>query len=146
MITNAVDRISNDDVLGELATFASACPSSILIVGKLTPAEREAVIGVVASQRAVDVFYAQGDGRFAFPNQGGVLVVLDNLRALSEYDQFRLLQWMDDTQPQILSFAMDHLFPLVTAGDFLDTLFYRLNVVSLVLQSTRPDGMAGSDR
>ena len=136
VMNNAIDRISNDDVLREVATLARARPTSILIVGTLTSPQRAAVINVIASERAVDVFYAQDHAQLAFPDQPGVLVVLDNLHALSQYDQFRLLHWINDTHPQILSFAMDHPYPLVTAGRFIDALFYRLNVVSFIVQGT----------
>ena len=136
VMNDAIDRVSHDDVLRELATLACACPANILIVGKLTPAQREDVIQVVASQRAVDIFYAQDFERLALPEEAGVLVVLDNLRGLSRHDQLRLLQWINDTHPQILSFAMEQLYPLVTAGRFLDALFYRLNVVSFVVDGT----------
>jgi hypothetical protein len=119
-------RFANPGVLAELAWLAGGCAANILIVGRLSPAQREYVIHLVASRRQTDVFHAASFERL-LPH-ARLLVVLDNLHGLSVDDQRRLLQWIDDTRPQVLSFAYEQPYTLVTSGRFLDALFYRLNV------------------
>ena len=122
------------DVLKELAWLAGGCAANILVIGRLSAAQREYVATLVASQRQTDVFYARSFERL--PAEARLLVVLDDVNGLSAHDQQRLLRWIDDTQPQILSFAREQLYPMVTAGRFRDALFYRLNVVSLAVEET----------
>jgi hypothetical protein len=50
-------------------------------------------------------------------------------------DQLRLAVWLEEAagKTQVVSTTPAPLFPLVEAGRFIDTLYYRLNVVSLDL-------------
>lgn len=74
--------------------------------------------------------------RFALPAnaQAGTLV-LDDISALGLDDQRRLLDWLGATArcTQVVSISSRSLLPLVEAGAFLDSLYYRLNVVCIDL-------------
>jgi hypothetical protein len=58
-------------------------------------------------------------------------VVLEDVGALAQDDQYRLLDWLETTQgrAQVVSTTPEPLLPSVISGRFLDTLYYRLNTV-----------------
>lgn len=58
-------------------------------------------------------------------------VILEDVGALTLDEQRRLLAWMDQSvgRTQIVSTTSAPLFPWVEAGDFLHTLYYRLNTL-----------------
>jgi hypothetical protein len=58
-------------------------------------------------------------------------IILDGVSALTPDDQHRLLAWSDHAprRTRVVSTAAASVFPLVEAGAFNDTLYYRLNVV-----------------
>ena len=127
-------RFANGHVLQELASLAGACPANILVVGDLSAAQRDYVTSIVALRRQTEAYLA--DTVEQLPVQTGVLVVLNDPSRLGGQDQERLLRWVDDTQPQILSFTCAPLYPLVRSGRFLDALFYRLNVLRFEVSPT----------
>jgi hypothetical protein len=58
-------------------------------------------------------------------------VVLHGVDQLSEEDQVRLSDWLETgaEPPQVVSTAATPLVRRVEAGDFIDTLYYRLNTI-----------------
>ena len=58
-------------------------------------------------------------------------LILRDLETLSAQEQQNLLFWLDDAgeQIQVISLSTTPLFRRVLEGDFLDTLYYRLNVL-----------------
>jgi hypothetical protein len=68
------------------------------------------------------------------PAQSGTLIVRD-IEALPPADQIRLLTWLEMSggRTQVVSTTTSPLLPLVEAGVFHDTLYYRLNVVCVDL-------------
>ena len=64
-------------------------------------------------------------------------VILQDVDGLSQKDQQRLLNWLDEFmgKMQVVSTTRAPLFRLVERGVFLDTLYYRLNVVFLEVAS-----------
>ena len=68
-------------------------------------------------------------------------LVLREVSALPRQQQVRLLEWSNDGRrnPQVISTTSTPLLPLVDAGTFSDTLYYRLNTVFIDLTaSDRP--------
>jgi hypothetical protein len=63
-------------------------------------------------------------------SQAGTVILYD-VGALGHDDQLRLLTWLDQAvgRTQVVSTASAPLLPRVEAGAFIDTLYYRLNVV-----------------
>jgi DNA-binding NtrC family response regulator len=63
----------------------------------------------------------------------GGTVVLHEVGALPQDDQLHLLNWLEHAvaRTQVISTTSGPLLPLVHAGDFIETLFYRLNTVCL---------------
>jgi Sigma-54 interaction domain len=58
-------------------------------------------------------------------------VVLQDVDRLDLSGQHELLAWLDDRQGRVrvISTSQRDLFDLVTAGEFLDPLYYRLNTI-----------------
>jgi hypothetical protein len=65
------------------------------------------------------------------PVTGAGTVVLQDVGALAQEDQYRLLDWLETTEgrAQVVSTTPEPLLPRVISGRFLDTLYYRLNTV-----------------
>jgi hypothetical protein len=58
-------------------------------------------------------------------------MILHDVDALTLEDQYRLLDWLEQTvgQTQVVSTTAAPLLPCVAAGAFIETLYYRLNMV-----------------
>jgi hypothetical protein len=71
-------------------------------------------------------------GRLALPSHTVGTLLLENVTALALAQQIRLQDWMSHgSQPQVISVVFAPLYPMVERGEFLEGLFYRLNVVTL---------------
>ena len=72
-------------------------------------------------------------GRLNLPASRRGIVLLENVTALSLPQQIVLNDWISEGrgEAQIVSIAATPLWRLVEDGDFLEGLFYRLNVVHL---------------
>jgi hypothetical protein len=68
------------------------------------------------------------------PTESGTLIVR-NVAGLPPADQYRMLVWLEMSggRTQVVSTTASPLLPLVEAGVFHDTLYYRLNVVCVDL-------------
>jgi hypothetical protein len=64
--------------------------------------------------------------------QTGTLIVQD-LGALTREDQHSLCEWLEITagRTRVISTSVRPVFPMVEAGTFSPTLYYRLNVLYL---------------
>jgi DNA-binding NtrC family response regulator len=72
-------------------------------------------------------------GPLDLPSQKRGTFFLENASALSLAQQIRLQDWIGrgPGQMQMISVVFGPLYPMVEQGQFLEGLFYRLNVVSL---------------
>lgn len=70
------------------------------------------------------------------PAAGGT-IVLHDVDALSLVDQRRLVDWLELSKgrTQVVSTTANPLLPLVNAGEFNATLFYRLNTICVDVTS-----------
>jgi transcriptional regulator of acetoin/glycerol metabolism len=64
-------------------------------------------------------------------------MVVRDVTRLTLADQHRLVRWMDErgAGTQVISTAPAAVTPLVHAGAFLETLYYRLNVLYVELHA-----------
>ena len=69
----------------------------------------------------------------------GTLVLLDVGR-LTPIDQHHLTAWLDRKRPQVISTSPASILPLVQAGHFLESLYYRLNTIYLDASGLAPIG------
>ena len=66
--------------------------------------------------------------------RGGQIALVRDAQDLTDVQQQQLLAWMDrHPSIQVISVAARPLYPLVTAGSFRSTLYYRLNTFYFVL-------------
>ena len=71
--------------------------------------------------------------------EGGTLI-LRNVEALDPEHQAAMLRWLDEAhrETQLVSVASAPVYPHVEAGTFLEGRYYRLNVVTLGVESSTP--------
>jgi hypothetical protein len=69
------------------------------------------------------------------PLESGTLILRDVSR-LGTAEQEMLVDWLNDqgARVQVVSLDRQPVFPLVEHGGFLPTLYYRLNIVSIMAQ------------
>ena len=84
-------------------------------------------------------------GTLRLPSASGGTLFLENVTALTLRQQIVLNDWIGagHCDVQIISMTSAPLWPLVENGEFLEGLFFRLNVVCLEAQSTE-DGHSTS--
>jgi hypothetical protein len=75
---------------------------------------------------------------FPEPGRGATLVVHEPLR-LTAADQERMVRWLNEvvSEVRIVSTTPEPLWPHVQSGAFNETLYYRLNPMSLEVGHTR---------
>jgi Sigma-54 interaction domain len=75
--------------------------------------------------------------RLSLPRRSAGTLILQGADDLSACDQQQLLEWLegDARATRILTTTRRPLFPLVESGQFLEALYYRLNVILLVLEA-----------
>jgi hypothetical protein len=78
-------------------------------------------------------------GALQLPDGDDDTVVIGDVSALSLLQQVELYDWLDrfGESAQVLSFTSVPVWPLVERGRFLEGLFYRLNVVTLMADAIR---------
>jgi Sigma-54 interaction domain len=73
-------------------------------------------------------------------------LVIRHVDDLSTEQQRKLLSWLDEatvTESRVVSTTTVRLFDAVTTGHFLETLFYRLNIVTWEVSGTaQPDALS----
>lgn len=83
------------DVLTELRQFAGRLPSSVLIVGKVSPEQRAGALEELCAWSQREAYHPQ---RMAFklPNVSTcILVVIDEVADIATDNQQTLLQWLE---------------------------------------------------
>jgi transcriptional regulator of acetoin/glycerol metabolism len=92
------------------------------------------VVGMLLRDRDEAIAsWSPGERLLLPPVARGGTVVLHEVGALSVDDQLHLLHWLEHavTRTQVISTTSGPLLPLVQAGAFIETLFYRLNTICL---------------
>jgi len=69
-------------------------------------------------------------------------LILRDVETLDPHEQQHLLLWLDEVAPQVqvISQSSTPLFRRVVEGHFLDTLYYRLNVLYITADDARSIG------
>ncbi len=111
---------------------------NVLIEG--TPAATATVLACLTPYLDAPVTWTLAGALFDIPSarDAGALVLQD-ITSLSEPQQGRLREWLNESPGrQVISTTYEPLFRLVAAGQFDETLYYRLNVILLRLPSDYP--------
>ena len=146
----APDRIpSNDSQESVFSTSASALSidwdlvfsgqANVLLLGKSGTTAR--VIDEMRPHLAEPVVSVRGGDSpdlTSLPSVG--TVVLCNLDELVSADQLALHAWLSESnRPRVICTSEVSLVPLMDAGMFSDTLYYRLNTLCLDMTGVSPD-------
>jgi len=105
---------------------------NILLMG--TPAVTCKVVStLLRTRQEAAASWRPGEGLLLPLVKGGATMVLHDVGSLLPGDQLHLLTWLEQTttRAQVISTSSGPLFPLVQAGVFNETLFYRLNTICL---------------
>jgi hypothetical protein len=116
--------------LDEWSVFQAAQPNALLI-GPAANA-KAAIFRLLPFLRAPVVhWHPRAMAEFTWPPTGA-LVVWD-VDTLDRTQQERLIAWMDTHAAglQVISVGKGPVFPLVLRQEFIETLYYRLNMVCL---------------
>lgn len=116
--------------LESLGEFRSNC----LLIG--LDAFVEDVLMLLGSRFRSPITVIGADQLHELPSTSGPgTVVIRGVSELTTPDQGRLVEWLSqaDGRVQVIASSSDALWPLVQAGHFLESLYYRLNVITLVL-------------
>jgi hypothetical protein len=120
---------SDDALIKSLTTYERR--PNLMIVARGLPVE--AVADQVITLCARPILPSLLPGRLNLPARRNGTIVLQNVTSLSRPQQITLDDWIVGGcgDIQIVSIATMPLWPLVQNGDFLEGLFYRLNIVRL---------------
>jgi hypothetical protein len=118
---------------GDWNTFVGSRANTIVV------GTEEAALGVwtaVWPSLQKPIHWVEGE-RLSLPRRSAGTLILQGADTLSARDQQQLLDWLegDARATRILSTTRRPLFPLVESGTFLEALYYRLNVILLVLEA-----------
>jgi hypothetical protein len=114
----------------DLRQQAHALGVNLLIGRELSEQERNAILDDLRRMADVPLFFPQREKPFQLPDQDSYVVILDDASSLPLDDQRICQQWLDHHRSRVVSFTTKPLFALVSRGDFLERLFYRLNIVT----------------
>ena len=80
------------------------------------------------------IYWVDSD-RLSLPRQSAGTLILQGAHALSRSAQQQLFEWLDRDAgaTRVLTATPHSLFPLVEDGSFLEALYYRLNMLLLIL-------------
>jgi hypothetical protein len=135
-------RLSREtSVASELALLFEAWPSiqvvrpNLLFIG--SDADVNRVLNTLGGSLHAPITCSHAGALGLPPQRGGTFVIRDAI-AMSTADQQRLLEWLGTRDPltQVITTSDCAVFPWVQRGIFLESLYYLLNVMTIVLDGS----------
>jgi|SRR6266853_5090070 len=119
--------------IDEWSVFEGAHPHALLIGSETST--NAAIARLLPYLRAPLMQWCPRAVKVPTQQTKGTLVIWD-VDTLDRTQQEQLLTWMDshDANVQVISTVKRPMFPLVLREKYLDTLYYRLNIVCLELE------------
>jgi len=116
------------DLLGDDAELVRTGRANLLLVGP-DDVTREVVDALSPWFRQPVIVEHPGEPLVLAPQEHVEMMILHDVGAFGFADQIRLLDWLQGAggRTQVISTASRPILPLISAGAFLDTLYYRLN-------------------
>jgi hypothetical protein len=116
---------------------------NLLLVGPDGPARRR--LAQILADCRQPVHERTAGGVDPMPRHG--TIVLRDVAGLDLRQQRLLLRWLTECMDvvQVVTVAAESLFPSVQRGAFLDALFYRLNVVTLMIDEEGETAAAATE-
>ena len=113
------------------AWLALSTRSNLLLIGTATRVE-DVIAGVYADLPLPRLMWAP-DRELRLPRRASGTLLLRDVDHLPLGDQLRLDQWLTTVQrrPQVISTSLRSLYNLIDSGAFLESLYYRLNTVTI---------------
>jgi hypothetical protein len=113
-------------------SFMATTRPHVLVVGH--PCATARLMSRLAPELAEPVGRTEG-AALALPDGSTRTLILQNANALGPADQVRLLEWLDGEggSTRVIATTPEPIFPYVERGHFMTDLYYRLNVVLLVI-------------
>jgi hypothetical protein len=107
-------------------------PVNVLLIG--TTQQTSAFVASLSPALHAPLDYCEASHFWPRPNAVGTLV-LQNATEMPAAQQNALLAWLEDAAntSRVITAVRSPLFPQVEAGLFRDTLYYRLNTVTIDL-------------
>jgi sigma-54-interacting transcriptional regulator len=120
----------------EGALFSQLRSPNLLLIGP-DAATREFLAPLMATFVA-PVVYCEG-ATPEFPAGPVCTLIVRDVARLTRTHQQQLLEWLNDRggSAQVIATSARPVFPSVVRGSFSDSLYYRLNTVTLVLNRRR---------
>jgi hypothetical protein len=117
--------------------FARACRANLLLVGA-EPAVANLLLSLW-STFGEPLMIRRGGDRLRLPSgsEPVATMIIQAVHTLTAYEQRALQDWLvlRDGRTRVVSTASASLLPMVEAGAFSDSLYYRLNVFYIDLSS-----------
>ena len=122
--------------------FAAECRAvylqhhNVLLEGPETAVE--AVLPLLQPGLREPVIWKHARGALELPTSHAGALILQEVASLTIDEQARLLEWLEalTDRPQLVSTSSEPVFARVARGLFAESLYYRLNVVLMDLNST----------
>jgi hypothetical protein len=121
-----------------------ACHSNCLLIGPDAFADDALVVLGCTFQSPVTSICGN-ELRELPATSGPGTVVIRGVSELTDVNQARLVEWLSQAagRLQVVASSTEPLWPLVQAGRFLESLYYRLNVITLVRTEPAPVSVSG---
>ena len=105
---------------------------SVLLIGENS--RTSSVVGAVRAQLGQPLITLHCDQTLELPTVSLGTVILSGVEALALEDQHRLMAWLErGDRPRVISTSRVSLLPIVQAGMFIESLYYRLNTLCIDL-------------
>lgn len=119
-----------DRVLLRSLTTAANRPSLLILCDQIEP---DVVIASLVKWCAQPFHICSLPGSLALPSTRTGTLFLNDVSAMTLAQQVALNDWIDRSRGdiQIVSATETRLWPLVEGGQFLEGLYYRLNVITI---------------
>ena len=102
---------------------------NVLLVGADGPVEQ--IVDALRPDFCQRIEVWRPASRLLLPIGGTGTLILHDVGAMPHNDQCRLCDWLEVTagRTRVVSTSRQPLFPLLEAGTFVETLYYRINVL-----------------
>jgi len=129
-------RLSDFSVAEEDWAVLTTAQPNVLLVGP-EPLTSEFVDALLPTFRQPVSYWRAASQDAPTPRPG--TLILHDADGLTLEDQRKLDHWLAEAFPlQVVTIASTPLYPLVEGGQFLASLYYRLNVVYLTFGASEP--------
>lgn len=126
-LPSSIDANAAMDYLRTLSSHGLR-PNTLLVC---SPGWGDAFAQMAMCVAADPFWYCPLPGELVLPTTSGGTLLLNDVARLRRDQQVQLMEWSERGDAQIISLTELPLYANVRSGDFLERLYYRLNIVRL---------------